>query len=200
MMVNMCFAAPPTSYGVGGSGYGGGGGGRGWEWVCGGVGEDRGGVGAWPLLSWSQSHIRLAISWVYYVLILKGNSHMISPDRTRLISILLSNSRLPGHLSPDLWHSMLIILILLIHATTRQQWNASWQSKRRRSAQILSTAIVTVALALLATRTGMKRVGTRPDGRRCHVPVWTRWNTASYIFGSRMLRPSTDIPARIILP
>ena len=43
----------------------------------------------------------------------KGNSHMISPDRTRLISILLSNSRLPGHLSPDLWHSMLIILILL---------------------------------------------------------------------------------------
>ena len=43
---------------------------------------------------------------------------MISPDRTRLISILLSNSRLPGHLSPDLWHSMLIILILLIHATT----------------------------------------------------------------------------------
>ena len=48
-------------------------------------------------------------------------------------------------LSPDLWHSMLIILILLIHATTRQQWNASWQSKRRRSAQILSTAIVTVA-------------------------------------------------------
>ena len=114
----------------------------------------------------------------------KGNSHMISPDRTRLISILLSNSRLPGHLSPDLWHSMLIILILLIHATTRQQWNASWQSKRRRSAQILSTAIVTVALA---TRTGMKRVGTRPDGRRCHVPVWKRWNTASYIFGSRML-------------
>ena len=115
---------------------------------------------------------------------IKGNSHMISPDRTRLISILLSNSRLPGHLSPDLWHSMLIILILLIHATTRQQWNASWQSKRRRSAQILSTAIVTVALA---TRTGMKRVGTRPDGRRCHVPVWKRWNTASYIFGSRML-------------
>ena len=114
----------------------------------------------------------------------KGNSHMISPDRTRLISILLSNSRLPGHLSPDLWHSMLIILILLIHATTRQQWNASWQSKRRRSAQILSTAIVTVALA---TRTGMKRVGTRPDGRRCHVPMWKRWNTASYIFGSRML-------------
>ena len=45
---------------------------------------------------------------------------MVSPDRTRLISILLSNSRLPGHLSPDLWHSMLIILILLIHATTRQ--------------------------------------------------------------------------------
>ena len=115
----------------------------------------------------------------------KGNSHMISPDRTRLISILLSNSRLPGHLSPDLWHWMLIILILLIHATTRQQWNASWQSKRRRSAQILSTvAIVTVALA---TWTGMKRVGTRPDGRRCHVPVWKRWNTASYIFGSRML-------------
>ena len=114
----------------------------------------------------------------------KGNSHMISPDRTRLISILLSNSRLPGHLSPDLWHSMLIILILFIHATTRQQWNASWQSKRRRSAQILSTAIVTVALA---TQTGMKRVGTRPDGRRCHVPVWKRWNTASYIFGSRML-------------
>ena len=114
----------------------------------------------------------------------KGNSHMISPDRTRLISILLSNSRLPGHLSPDLWHSMLIILILLIHATTRQQWNASWQSKRRRSTQILSTAIVTVALA---TRTGMKRVGTRPDGCRCHVPVWKRWNTASYIFGSRML-------------
>ena len=34
---------------------------------------------------------------------LKGNSHMISPDRTRLISILLSNSRLPGHLSPDLY-------------------------------------------------------------------------------------------------
>ena len=51
----------------------------------------------------------------------KGNSHMISPDRTRLISILLSKSRLPGHLSPDLWHSMLIISILLIHATTRQQ-------------------------------------------------------------------------------
>ena len=51
--------------------------------------------------------------------LIKGNSHMISPDRTRLISILLSNSRLPGHLSPDLWHSMLIILILLIHATTR---------------------------------------------------------------------------------
>ena len=76
---------------------------------------------------------------------LKGIATSISPDRTRLISILLSNSRLPGHLSPDLWHSMLIILILLIHATTRQQWNASWQSKRRRSAQILSTAIVTVA-------------------------------------------------------
>ena len=129
--------------------------------------------------------------------VLKGIATSISPDRTRLISILLLNSRLPGHLSPDLWHSMLIILILLIHATTRQQWNASWQSKRRRSAQILSTAIVTVALA---TRTGMKRVGTRPDGRRCHMPVWKRWNTASYIFGSRMLRPSTDIPARIILP
>ena len=52
---------------------------------------------------------------------LKGIATSISPDRTRLISILLSNSRLPGHLSPDLWHSMLIILILLIHATTRQQ-------------------------------------------------------------------------------
>ena len=50
-----------------------------------------------------------------------GNRHMISPDRTRLISILLSNSRLPGHHSPDLWHWMLIILILLIHAMTRQQ-------------------------------------------------------------------------------
>ena len=56
--------------------------------------------------------------------------------------------------------------------------------KGEEAAQILSTAIVTVALA---TRTGMKRVGTRPDGRRCHVPVWKRWNTASYIFGSRML-------------
>ena len=52
---------------------------------------------------------------------LKGIATSISPDRTGLISILLSNSRLPGHLSPDLWHSMLIILILLIHATTRQQ-------------------------------------------------------------------------------
>ena len=52
---------------------------------------------------------------------LKGIATSISPDRTRLISILLSSSRLPGHLSPDLWHSMLIILILLIHATTRQQ-------------------------------------------------------------------------------
>ena len=41
-------------------------------------------------------------------------------------SILLSNSGLPEHNSPTLWHSMLIILILLIHATTRQQWNASW--------------------------------------------------------------------------
>ena len=40
--------------------------------------------------------------------------------------------------------------------------------KGEEAAQILSTAIVTVALA---TRTGMKRVGTRPDGRRCHVPV-----------------------------
>ena len=130
-----------------------------------------------------HTNFQRLIKWSYLAS-LKGNSHMISPDRTRLISILLSNSRLPGHLSPDLWHSMLIILILLIHATTRQQWNASWQSKRRRSAQILSTAIVTVALA---TRTGMKRVGTRPDGRRCHVPVWKRWNTASYIFGSRML-------------
>ena len=49
------------------------------------------------------------------------------------LDILLSNSRLPGHHSPTLWHSMLIILILLIHATTRQQWNASWQSKRRRN-------------------------------------------------------------------
>ena len=59
--------------------------------------------------------------WGQVIWLVKGNSHMISPDRTRLISILLSNSRLPGHLSPDLWHSMLIILILLIHATTRQQ-------------------------------------------------------------------------------
>ena len=58
---------------------------------------------------------------VVYFSGLKGNMHMISPDRTRLISILLSKSRLPGHLSPDLWHSMLIISILLIHATTRQQ-------------------------------------------------------------------------------
>ena len=85
---------------------------------------------------------------------LKGIATSISPDRTRLISILLSNSRLPGHLSPDLWHSMLIILILLIHATTRQQWNASWQSKRRRSAQILSTAIVTVARNSNGNETG----------------------------------------------
>ena len=36
---------------------------------------------------------------------LKGNSHMISPDRTQLISILLSNSRLPGHLMAlDAYH------------------------------------------------------------------------------------------------
>ena len=62
--------------------------------------------------------------------ILKGIAarHFPLPD-----SIRFSNSRLPGHHSPTLWHWMLIILILLIHVTTRQQWNASWQSKRRRS-------------------------------------------------------------------
>ena len=65
--------------------------------------------------------IRMHVIIIVFKLFVKGNSHMISPGRTRLISILLSNSRLPGHLSPDLWHSMLIILILLIHATTRQQ-------------------------------------------------------------------------------
>ena len=95
---------------------------------------------------------------------LKGIATSISPDRTRLISILLSNSRLPGHLSPDLWHSMLSILILLIHATTRQQWNASWQSKRRRSAQILSTAIVTVARNSNGNETG------RDSTRRASLP------------------------------
>ena len=98
------------------------------------------------------------------VTVLKGIATSISPDRTRLISILLSNSRLPGHLSPDLWHSMLIILILLIHATTRQQWNASWQSKRRRSAQILSTAIVTVARNSNGNETG------RDATRRASLP------------------------------
>ena len=71
--------------------------------------------------------------------------------------------------------------------------------KGEETAQILSTAIVVVALATRGSL-AMKRVGTRADARRCHVPVWKRWNTASYIFGSRMLRPSTDIPARIILP
>ena len=64
----------------------------------------------------------LVLRWIFGAPpLLKGIATSISPDRTRLISILLSNSRLPGHLSPDLWHSMLIILILLIHATTRQQ-------------------------------------------------------------------------------
>ena len=48
-------------------------------------------------------------------------------------SLTFSNSGLPDHHSPTLWHWMLIILILLIHVTTRQQWNASWQSKRRRN-------------------------------------------------------------------
>ena len=101
---------------------------------------------------------------LYLLQFLKGIATSISPDRTRLISILLSNFRLPGHLSPDLWHSMLIILILLIHATTRQQWNASWQSKRRRSAQILSTAIVTVARNSNGNETG------RDSSRRASLP------------------------------
>ena len=68
----------------------------------------------------SGTGARLTKVWLITIS-LKGIATSISPDRTRLISILLSNSRLPGHLSPDLWHSMLIILILLIHATTRQQ-------------------------------------------------------------------------------
>ena len=48
-------------------------------------------------------------------------------------SLTSSNSGLPDHHSPTLWHWMLIILILLIHVTTIQQWNTSWQSKRRRN-------------------------------------------------------------------
>ena len=75
-----------------------------------------------PSEKWPTQEISVRFGPFFYrVIVLKGIATSISPDRTRLISILLSNSRLPGHLSPDLWHSMLIILILLIHATTRQQ-------------------------------------------------------------------------------
>ena len=42
--------------------------------------------------------------------------------------------------------------------------------KGEETAQILSTAIVVVALATRGSL-AMKRVGTRADGRRCHVPV-----------------------------
>ena len=113
---------------------------------------------------WHAGFSTLLIYKFNWRIILKGIATSISPDRTRLISILLSNSRLPGHLSPDLWHSMLIILILLIHATTRQQWNASWQSKRRRSAHILSTAIVTVTRNSNGNETG------RDSSRRASLP------------------------------
>ena len=42
--------------------------------------------------------------------------------------------------------------------------------KGEETAQILSTAIVVVALATRGSL-AMKRVGTRADARRCHVPV-----------------------------
>ena len=64
----------------------------------------------------SLSHVG-TVGWKF-----KGTMHTISPGRNRVNS----NSCLPAHHWPTLWHWMLIILILLIHATTRQQWNASW--------------------------------------------------------------------------
>ena len=136
----------------------------------------------------------------------KGNSHMISPDRTRLISILLSNSRLPGHLSPDLWHSMLIILILLIHATTRQQWNASWQSKRRRSAQIMSTAIVTVGECRPRNSNGNEtgREATRRASLPCarvktvkHSNIISLWYGIVYLPISEALMILTNIKQKL---
>ena len=69
--------------------------------------------------------------------------------------------------------------------------------KGEETAQILSTAIVVVALATrgsLAMIAFTKGNETGRDSLPC-----ARVKTV-YIFGSRMLRPSTDIPARIILP
>ena len=59
--------------------------------------------------------LALNMEWVF----LKGNMHTISPGRNRvnfqILAYLLTIYLL------TLWHWMLIILILLLHATTRQQ-------------------------------------------------------------------------------
>ena len=90
----------------------------------------------WAWMVWTGS-IRngLAPDQICKLSNIKGNSHlikscvvMISPYRNDTISTFWL---IPADHSPTLWHWMLIILILLLHATTRQQWNASWQSKRR---------------------------------------------------------------------
>ena len=70
---------------------------------------------------------------LYYIMAVAFASPVLKGIYTPAGSLTFSNSGLPDHHSPTLWHWMLIILILLIHVTTRQQWNASWQSKRRRN-------------------------------------------------------------------
>ena len=78
--------------------------------------------------------------------------------------------------------------------------------KGEETAQILSTAIVVVALATrgsLAMIAFTKGNETGRDAtRRASLPC-ARVKTVKHSklhIGSRMLRPSTDIPARIILP
>ena len=137
---------------------------------------------AWVTLSRNTSDC-VSYIWILYLdwYYIKGNMHMISPDRTRfcchILTYLVTIHLLYGTRCLSYWfcYNMLRLDSSEMFpgsqkGANRGLWQKSWTHSR-------GSAILTPATGAWNVGTGNDHV-TRAD---CHVPVWKRWNTASYI-------------------
>ena len=141
----------------------------------------------------------------------KGNMHTISPGRNRvnfqILAYLLTIDLLYGTGCLSYWFCYYMLRLDSSEMLPGSQ-------KGEETAQILKTHttfrhcgspkfLQLVMITWTGNETGNDHV-TRADARRCHVPMWKRWNTTSYISGSRMvisIRSTVNgIPVLIILP
>ena len=111
----------------------------------------------------------------------KGNMHMISPDRTRfcchILTYLVTIHLLYGTGCLSYWFCYNMLRLDSSEMLPGSQKGANMGLRQKSWTHTRGSAILTPATGAWNVGTGNHHV-TRAD---CHVPVWKRWNTASYI-------------------